>query len=181
MNSDRNEGLLVFNLKGSYKVSVEGAFEDRNGIICHEFNNKASCNAAFDMEQLLLTAFSSIQRKSEEAKTKKQIQKEEKEENDFYENDSPSPSDIKERADQLCLMFKMQKEVRMSELMDLFEEFVAEKLISTEGDKVMYGQTWDKLNNGDRLDIMFRYIVFFVNPLQSLSQMAMTESEGSLK
>lgn len=174
MNSDRQEGLLVFNLKGTYKVSVEGKFEERNGIICHEFNNKTSANAAFDMEQLLLTAFSSIQRKSEEVKTKKQIQKEDKEENDFYENDTPSISDIKERADQLCLMFKMQKEVKMSELMELFEQFVAEKLIRTEGDKVMYADKWDVLNNKDRLDIMFRYIVFFVNPLQSLSQMDMT-------
>ena len=171
MTNDRTQGLLVFNIKKPYKVSVDGAFEDRTGIICHEMNNKISCNIAADMEQALIAAFSGIGRKSETTQTKKQIQKEEKEENDFYENNSPSEKDVRERAKQLALMFKMQREVKMSELTEMFEQLIAEKLLSTDGDTVMYGNVWNTIDYNDQIDIMFRYIVFFVNPLQSLSQM----------
>lgn len=180
MTNDRLNGILSFNIKNPYKITVDGTFEERTEIICHEFNNKASCNTAFDLEQLLLSAFSSIERKAEKM-SNKQIQKEEKEENLFYENNSPSEKEVAERSDQLLLMFKMQKEVKMSELMSLFEDIVAEKLLSTAGDVKMYGNVWDSIKPKDKLDIVFRYIVFFVNPLQSLSQMATTESEGDTK
>ena len=178
MTNDRTQGLLVFNIKKPYKISVDGAFEERTGIICHEMNNKATCNTAADMEQVLLTAFYGLERKTGNTQTKKQIQKEEKEENDFYGNNSPTDSDVKERADQLRLLFKMQREVKVSEIMALFEELVAEKLLSTEGDVTMYGGVWESIDYHDQLDIMFRYIVFFVNPLQSLSQTSTTDGKG---
>lgn len=178
MTNDRTQGLLVFDIKTPYKVSVDGKFEERTGIICHEMNNKTSCNTAADMEQVLLTAFYGLERKAGNTQTKKQMQKEEKEENDFYENNSPSNEDVKERAEQLALMFKMQREVKMSELVEMFEQLVAGKLLSTDGDKVMYGNVWESISYQDQADIMWRYIVFFVNPLQSLSQTDMTESKG---
>ena len=178
MTNDRTQGLLVFDIKTPYKVSVNGEFEERTGIICHEMNNKTSCNTAADMEQVLLTAFYGLERKAGNTQTKKQMQKEEKEENDFYENNSPSNEDVKERADQLKLLFKMQREVKTSEIMGLFEELVTEKLLSTEGDVKMYGNVWESIDYQDQTDIMWRYIVFFVNPLQSLSQTDMTESKG---
>jgi len=180
LTNDRLQGILSFNIKNPYKITVDGDFEDRTEIICHEFNNKASANTAWDLEQLLLSAFSSIERKAEKM-TKKQIQKEEKEENLFYENNSPSEKEVAERSDQLLLMFKMQKEVKMSELMDLFEDMVAEKLLSTAGDVKMFAPVWDSIKPKDKLDIVFRYIVFFVNPLQSLQQMAIADSEGNTK
>lgn len=175
MTTTRLDGLLIFNTKGPYKISVDGTFEERNEVICHEMNNKSSCNTAADLEQLLLSAFKSASRGEDDNRTTKQIQKEEKEENVFYSNDTPSEKDIKERADQLAFMFKMQKEVKMSELTDLFDSIVAERLIHSQGDIVMYGNVWDTLGYKDRIDIMFRYIVFFVNPLQSLSLIVTTE------
>ena len=177
MTNNREQGVFSFDIKHPYKVSIDGTFEDRNGIICHEFDSKATANTAADMEQMLLTAFSTITNKAD-SRTKKQIQKEEKEENDFYENNSPSDEDIKKRADELSLMFKMQRDVKMSELIDMFEDFIAGKLIRTDGDKIMYGNTWDGVHKDDRIDIMFRYIIFFVNPLRSLSQTDTADSEG---
>ena len=144
-------------------------------------NSKATCNIAADMEQALIAAFSGIGRKSETTQTKKQIQKEEKEENDFYENNSPSDKDVKERAEQLALMFKMQREVKMSELVEMFEQLVAGKLLSTDGDKVMYGNVWNTIDYNSQIDIMFRYIVFFVNPLQSLSSLGTQGKETNTK
>ena len=177
MNNNRNDGVFAFNIKHPYKVSIDGTFEDRNGIICHEFDSKATANTAADIEQMLTTSFGKIASKAD-SRTKKQIQKEEKEENDFYDNNSPSDEEIKTRAKELRLMFNMQREVRMSELIDIFEDFVAGKLIKTEGDITMYGNIWDSLHKDDRIDIMFRYIIFFVNPLQSLSQTDTVDSEG---
>lgn len=180
VTNDRLQGILSFNIKNPYRVTVDGDFEERTEIICHEFNNKASCNTAFDLEQLLLSAFKELESKDDE-RTKKQIMKEEKEENIFYENNSPSEKDISERADMLLLMFKMQTKVKMSELINLFEDIVAEKLLSTAGDVKMFSPVWDTIKPRDKFDIVFRYIVFFVNPLQSLQQMVIADSEGDIK
>ncbi len=177
MTNDRLQGVFSFNIEHPYEVSVNGAFEKRTGIICHEMNNKGSCNVAADLETLVKSGIMAVQSRSSAKQTQKQIQKEEKVEEDFYKKNAPAEAEVKKRADELNGLFGLQDHILPSRLMEVFEGIVAEKLISTDGDKVMYGNVWDSIHYKSKLDIIFRYIVFFANPLQSLSQLSTAGDE----
>jgi hypothetical protein len=181
MTNDRSNGILAFNIKNPYKITVDGDFEERTEIICHEMNCDKSCGVAATLDQMITVALTNISINSQAKKTKKQIAEEAEEENKdkiFYEENSPSVADVRKRSDMLWNGVKAQLAVKIPDLLEVFEELVGYKLICSAGDVPIFKPVWKTIKYDDKVDIMFRYIAFFANPLKSLQLMGTTDDEG---
>ena len=166
MKNSRTEGVLFFNTKKPFKVTIDGKFEDRTEVICHDVNSKCE-NAALDLEQLLISAMVNL--KGSGAKPNKAEQEAESNKSaEFFKNDSPKLEDIQEQAKGLEMGFMMNTEVKISEVIKAFGEMVASGVISTSGDVPMTIPVWERINIKDKSHICFMYCAFFVNPLERL-------------
>lgn len=177
MKTSRRDGILTFNTNKPYKMAIKGNLEDRSEIICHDVTSACE-GAAFDIEQMLLAALYSVQEKQQN----KAVENTESIDNqdNFYNDDSPSEQEINDQANMLEMMFKMNTEVKTSELMDAFKPFFKAGVICCAGDQRMHDVVWKTVNRNDKLKIVFRYCAFFANPLESLLTLAVTtESQGS--
>lgn len=170
MKTSRQEGILIIQTKKPYKIAISGQQDDRTEIICKEVNSKCE-GAAMDLEQLLTTALGSVENKGSKA-TKKQMEKDEKKDKDFFGSECPSDADIEEQANNLHLAVKMQRVVKISELMEVFGDFLATGRVCAVGDQKMTQVIWDTVSAQDKIRILFWYAAFFVNPLESLANMA---------
>lgn len=171
MKTSRLEGVLSMMTKKPYKVGIGGQQEDRNEIILYDVDSKCE-GAAADMEQLVMAAVSSIEGKATSSKT--QMKKEEAKAQAFYDNDSPSEAEVEEQAAQLLLVFKMNRNVKLSEVIDIFTHFInAGRVRYAPGDGTnILAPIWETIDRRDKERIIFHYIAFFDNPLELLSSMA---------
>ncbi len=177
MKTSRTDGILVIQTKKPYKIAINGQAEDRTEIICHDVTSKSE-EAAVDLEQLLTAAMGSIEQRATTT-SKKQMLADEKKGKDFFGNNSPSDADIEEQAQALEMMIKLNKSVKVSELMEVFREFLAAGTVCAAGDQQMYANIWETVDYRDKLRIMYWYAAFFVNPLESLLNMqSSTGSQG---
>lgn len=178
MKTSRTEGILVFETEKPYKIAINGEQQDRKEIVCHDVNGKCE-NAALDMEQLITTALQSIPQGKSKA-TKKQLLADEKKDKEFFGTDSPSEKQINDNAQGLEMMIQMTDAVKMSDLMELFVEFVGAGVVCCAGDLKITKPIWESIHRNDKKRIMFRYCSFFVNPLEQLVNMAQSaESQDS--
>lgn len=168
--TSRKDGILTFNTDRPYKIAIDGNQEDRNEIICHDVNAKCE-NAALDMEQLITTALQSIPQNKSKA-TKAQLLADEKKDKDFFGTDSPSEKQIEDNAKGLEMMVQMTDAVKMSDMVELFFQFIGAGVICCAGDIKITEPIWDSIHRNDKKKIMFRYCSFFVNPLEQLVNMA---------
>jgi hypothetical protein len=165
MKNSRREGLLYFETKKTFKVSIDGGFEERNSVICHDVNSKCE-GAALDIEQLLISAMSSL--KGNSNPDPEAVEKNQKEGEVFFNNESPAHKDVEEQAKGLEFSFMMNTEVKISVIIKAFKEMILAGVISTTGDILMTASVWDKINIKDKSYICFMYCAFFANPLERL-------------
>jgi hypothetical protein len=166
----RKDGILDFDTDRPYKMAIAGEQQPRNQIICHDVTSKTE-NAALDMLQLLTTAIQNAPQ-SNNKMTKKQLDEADKKDQGFFENESPSLEEIDEQAYGLRVIVQSSKVVKMSEIMDLFFEFVDKGAVMCAGDQKIYRPIWESIHREDKMKIVFRYCAFFVNPLMQLVAMA---------
>lgn len=178
MKNSRTDGILVFDTVVPYKAAINGNLEERTKIICHDVDSKCE-GAAFDLEQLISIALTALPEQQKKA-PKKQIDSDEKKAEEFYKNDSPSDSDVLSQARALRMMVQMNNRVKMTEILEVFNEFIIAGVICWDGDHRMTAPIWQTISREDKLMIVFRYIAFFVNPLEALAAMqASMENQGS--
>lgn len=169
MKTSRLQGVLVFDIEKPYKIAIAGKQEERTEIICKHINAKAEY-AACDMEQLLVTALTST-RGQETNSPKAQMDKDQKEAEDFFKKESPTIGEIDQQAGAIKLMVKTGLIVRMSELFEKFYPIVCSRIFCA-GDIPMTQTIWESISLRDKESIMFRYCTFFVNPLEVVLDMA---------
>lgn len=165
MKNSRSIGELHFNTKKTFPVSIEGKFEDRNEIICHDVNSKCE-TAALDLEQLFMGALGSLKGSGKEDTAV--IEESNKKNKEFFENESPSHDDVAEQAKGLEMAIMFNREVKVSEILEAFKEIVIAGRISTVGDVPMTTAIWDKIDVKDKIYICYMYTAFFANPLERL-------------
>ena len=165
MITSRKQGILVLNTSVPYKIAKNGIIDEVSEVICHEFTYNVE-NVASDIEQMFFRAIMSLSKNiSDEAKNKHSEKDEEKDTLDFFNNDCPDEEKIAENAKGLEVIVKMS-DVNISDITKQFEKFVNAGLICAEGDiKMSVQNIWNTISRKDRLDIMFKYIAFFVKPL----------------
>ena len=168
MKTSRMEGILAMETKKPYKAAVNGTLEDRTDIVLLDVDSKCE-GAAFDMEQLIMSAISSLPGESKATKT--QMKKEEQKAQDFYDNDSPTEKEVSEQSDALRMLFSMNPSVKMSDLFDVFTLFINAGRVCYAGDQPIYKPVWDTIHREDKARILFGYAAFFANPLEALSRM----------
>lgn len=177
MVTSRKDGILVMELDNGYNIAINGTIEKRKGIICKEFGS--SCElVAFDMEHLLNQAMFSMADGLKNHGSKVQSVQEK---DDFYDTDCPKDSEIKERSTALEMMIRANTKVKMSQIVELFKEFVNAGLIICDCQIPMTSIIWDSIKMNDKLKIIFGYISFFVNPLQRLETMSIETDKKSLQ
>jgi len=173
MKTSRLEGILALETKIPYKLAINGQQQQRTEIICHDISAVAE-SIAFDIEQLFIVATTSFQgRMQQDQKQIEAPQKGESKENEeFYKKDCPSLEEIKKMADGLMILFKMNKEVKYSQLLALFNQLLTTGMIKAVGDTPMTTPIWETVDRLDKEMILFSYIAFFVRPLLSLENLS---------
>ena len=161
---------MDFDTDKPYKMAIGGENQDRNQIICHDVTSKTE-NAALDMLQLLTTAIQNGPQTNSKM-TKKQLAEADKKDQSFFDNESPTIKDIDDQATALQIAVQSNTVVKMSEIMDLFFEFVDKGAVNCAGDLKIYRPVWESIHREDKMKIVFRYCAFFVNPLMQLVAMA---------
>jgi len=176
----RRDGILDFDTNKPYKIAIAGEQQERTQIICHDVTSKTE-NAALDMLQLLTTAIQNVPQ-PETTPTKKQLDADERKDSKFFDNESPSLKEIDEQALALQMAVQSNTVVKMSEIMDLFFDFVDSGAVNCAGDLKIYKPIWESIHRDDKIKIVFRYCAFFVNPLMQLVAMASSmENQDSKK
>lgn len=171
MKNSRNEGILVLNTKRPYKMAnPEGELEERTEIICRDVNSKVE-NSAFDLEQKLMSAMSNLPERATGSVNKKQIKIDQQKENDFFSSDSPTEKQVEEQAQALEMAVKFNTVVKISEIIDIFIDFINAGCVQTAGQHKMTKPIWESLSRHDKSRIVFMYCAFFVNPLEQLRNM----------
>lgn len=171
MRISRRDGILIVECKKSFKVAYDGKMVERNRVICKEITFEAEA-AAFDLEQSVRVALMNIST-PQDKKYSSQEHNTANDENDekmkkFFENDCPSIKEVEEQGAMIEMMCSMNKQIRMSEIVNIFGELLHHGLIEIEGNIKMTPEIWKTVDRKDKLKIMFNYIAFFANPLQSL-------------
>lgn len=180
MKNSRTDGILVFDTVVPYKAAISGKLEERTKIICHDVTHKCE-SAAFELEQLVTVAMTGLPEQQKKG-SKKQIDSEEKKAEKFYKNESPSDADVLAQARAIRMMVQMNNRIRVTEILEVFNEFIVAGVICWDGDQKMESPIWQTISREDKLMIVFRYIAFFVNPLESLANMQKSmDSQGSLE
>ena len=160
MKNSRKDGMLLVDCKKAYKIAVNGEFVDGYRIVCKDINYQAE-NIAFDLEQMMLAALVNI-------KTGNTTNQQADDSNDdFYDNEAPSMADVEKAASGLEIIVKMSTGIELSKLVEKFVELIHCGLIFCENNIKMTIPIWQTVNRNDKLKIVFSYISFFVNPLQS--------------
>jgi hypothetical protein len=150
-----------------YKMAIDGqANQDRSFICCKEFGYKTE-NAAFDLEQLFTVAMFDMAQNRKASSDNAKVEKD-----DFFNKDCPTDKEIQERAMGLEMMIKSSAKVKISQLLEIFSEFLDAGLIQVEGGQVMTEIIWQSVKPSDKLKILFWYCAFFVNPLRRLETMS---------
>lgn len=166
MKNSRSVGELHFNTKNKFKVSIDGQFEERDEIICHDITSKCE-SAALDLEQLFLAALGSL--KGSGKKNDALIEENNKKNKAFFDNESPTLKEVQEQADGLEMAIMFNKDVKASEILIAFRELVLSGVVCTAGDKPMTSDIWDnRIKIKDKAYICYMYCAFFVNPLERL-------------
>ena len=148
---------------------------EQTEIICTDVNSKCE-NAAFDMEQALTNAMQNVPQKNVKA-TKKQLAADEKKDQDYFEKDSPTLEEIDNHAFALEMAVKSNSSVKMSEILEIFMDFINAGVVRCVGDQKITTPIWDSISRRDKMKIVFRYCSFFVNPLEQLVNMASSMEE----
>ena len=169
MKTSRLEGILVMETKKPYKMAIDGNMEPRNEIILNDVN-EACENAAYDLEQLLMAASVSIPQTNIKV-DQKRSEAEDKETQNFFSDDCPSEKAINNMALSLESMVSLSTGVKMSEIMEVFNDFVSAGVVKCAGGAKMEPNIWRTVDRKDKKRIVFRYASFFANPLESLQNM----------
>lgn len=171
MKTSRKDGILVFETLKPYKIAIDGNLEDRKEIILKDVNEGCE-NAAFDLEQMIMAASASIPQTGSIKADKKTVEKEDKETEDFFKNDSPSENLIEQQAFALESMISLSNGVKMSAIMEIFDDFISAGVVQCAGGIPMTSTIWKSVDRKDKKRIVFRYAAFFANPLESFLNMA---------
>ncbi len=168
MRNSRKDGLLVVRTSKPYKIAKDGGYVDRNMVICKDITYKTE-NIAMDLEQLITSAI------FESSNATNQVENydnsDETRNNNFYDNESPSSREVEEVGNGLKMFMMMSKSIPISKVVDKFEELIKCGLIIADNKvdgQVMTIPIWEKIHRNEKLRIVFCYISFFVNPLQSV-------------
>lgn len=180
MKTSRKAGILVIQTEKPYTMTINGGFEKRNTIICHDVNTRCEA-AAYDLEQQLILAMTNIPANTSRKKTsQKQLAADEKQDQKFFETDCPSEAEISKQAQALEMMVSMNNAVRVSEVMETFNDFLTSGAVCIEGDQKMQPAIWESISRKDKARIVFWYCAFFVNPSERLAAMAQSMDDPGL-
>jgi len=170
MITSRKQGILVLKTIKPYKMAKGGNYSDATEIICREYNSETD-GIAFDIEQMFRIAMTDIQsRRKNKEPTTSDFDDELSKINSYEENDNPTLEEVEENASSLEIMFSMNKEIKVSELLALWLDLLDAGLIRIEGDLPMTHVTWNTIDPTDKLRIMYGYISFFVKPVYRLEK-----------
>lgn len=178
MKTSRVMGTLLFHTIKPFQIAKGGSFVDQNEIILKEINYETE-SVAYDIEQLFDTALMNTGRnrkiKETDIVNDSEYKREAEEAKAYYAKEEPTEEEIIKNARQLQGIFKMQSDAKMSELKDLFLGIVDGGLILINDGTNIISMTqksiWPTINKDDRLDIIFAYISFFVQPLKNLEKL----------
>lgn len=178
--NSRKDGVLVFKTNTPYKIAVNGQEQERSILICKDVTYQAE-RYAYDLEQYFTVAILDIQER-----TKKDNQlpddKLKKETEDFYTKENPTNEEIEQQAMGLETIIRMNKAIKISDIVSTFEGIVDCGLIQSDTGTIFNIYLWRNINRIDKLRIVMSYCAFFVNPLQRLSTMGTSmEQSKSLK
>lgn len=180
MKTSRKDGILVIQTEKPYTMTINGQFEKRNTIICHDVNTRCEA-AAYDLEQQLILAMTNIPANNSRKKTsQKQIIADEKQDKKFFDADCPTDSEISKQAQALEMMVNMNNAVRISEFMETFNDFLTSGAVCIDGDQKMQPAIWETISRKDKARIVFWYCAFFVNPSERLAAMAQSMDDPGL-
>lgn len=172
MVTSRKEGMLVVLTAKPYKMAKSGVLSNANEVIMKEITYEAE-GIAYDIQQLFANAMMDIALKSKNLNANAPKVPEAKD--SFDDEESPSAAQVREKAEELKVMYQMNSASDLSKLVKVFTGFVNAGLIFAEGMIPMTEKAiWPTIDRNDRLDLIFSYIAFFVQPLASLSSQQQT-------
>jgi hypothetical protein len=177
LSNSRKSGVLVFKTNTPYKIPVNGEQQERNVLICHDIVYQVE-GVAFDLEQYFNAAmFDVYDRKTKEADLNA---KDDGKQSDFFAKESPSSEEIEEQAMSLEMIIRMNKSIKLSNIMETFEKIVEAGLIESDTGLRLNIYNYRDINRIDKLRLVLSYCAFFVNPLQRLSAMGSTMEKKQL-
>lgn len=176
--NSRKDGVLYIECKHPFKIAVDGQEVERQKIIAHDITYNVE-DVAFNLEQYLRVALLHMPAIENATENKKIAAADDKKAEQFYNNESPSSTEIEEQANLIQMMMEMNKEVLISKMMQEFTQIIYYNLLKVEGNINMTMPIWTTLHRDDKAKVLFSYIAFFVNPLQKLqNQSILMEKQG---
>lgn len=176
MRNSRKEGLLVVKTDHPFQISKDGEYVNRNMVVCKDITYDVEY-VAMDLEQMLTAAIFEVSQNQPQQKV--QAQSEDNGNEEFYTKDNPSVAEVEEIANGLSMFLMMSKKTKKSEIIQKFEDLIAAGLITVEKGHSMTIPIWQRIHRKDKEKIVFCYIAFFVNPLQSVAMQTQQQEQAA--
>lgn len=164
--TSRRDGILVLKTNNPYKIAINGSMQEGYEIVCHDINYKTE-SLAYDLEQALMCALIDAGVKYGN-REKSDLSSNDEENKKFFLADCPNDEQMESMCTSLCMPILMSREVKLTEIMSIFDRIALSGLIKCRGDISMTEPIWQTVHRKDKIKIAFSYMAFFVNPLSSL-------------